>query len=290
MAHLIYSKINKTDPMLKIKFVRKITLLILVILLSLSVEANFFKKDPWFTSKDLMIKNKTYFELFGGAVYPDMTYSIKSFNKVEQDPLFLYDIGISFRFQRGKWFSFSPRLTFLGQGISMKDDLKYRFNAKYVSFSFPVELQFDLTKKMNKSNLKFFFYAGPYIATPVLVHIETKEYSKRLAYKEMNTINWGGEVGVGIRIPTFSLEGRSNIHVRLSFLRGLNDTNTKYERDITDQSQKDQLYVNDGKRFNSAIKLTIGIEIPLKARKLDTFTAGGHGKHYYKKVVVVDEK
>jgi hypothetical protein len=36
--------------------------------------------------------------------------------------------------------------------------------------------------------------------------------------------------------------------------------------------------------------LTIGIEIPLKAKKFVSFTAGGNGKKNYKRVVVVDEK
>jgi hypothetical protein len=290
MGYLIYPKINETDRILKINYVMKIALLLLIILLSISVEANYFNKDPWFTSKDLMIKDKTYFELFGGAVYPDMTYSIKSFNKIEQDLLFLYDVGISLRFQRSKWFSYSPRLTFFGEGISIKDELKYRFSAKYISFSCPVELQFELEKKMNQSVSKIFFYVTPYLATQVSVHIGTKEYSNWLEFREMKTINWGGEVGVGMRIPTFSLEGRSNILIRLSYLRGLNDTYTKFERDIAFQSLKNKLYVNDGKRYNSAIRLTIGIEIPLKNKKTISFTAGGKGKQNYKRVVVVDEK
>jgi hypothetical protein len=276
--------------MLDIKFVKKIILLFWVILLSFSAEANFLKKDPWFTSKDLMIKDKTYFELFGGAVYSNMTYSLKSLNIAERNPLILYDAGISLRFQRGKWFSFAPRLTLLNQGVSMKDELKYRFNANYLSFSFPVELQFELSNKMNRSVSRIFFYMTPYIATPISVHIVTNEYSNWLLLNEMKTINWGGEAGVGLRIPTFSLEGRSNISVRLSYLRGFNNTYTQFEKNLTTQSQRDQLYVIDGKRFNNAIKLTVGIEIPLKNKKIVSFTAGGNGKKNYKRVVVVDEK
>jgi hypothetical protein len=276
--------------MLKVKILMKASLILLISFLSLSATANLLREEPWFSSKDLMIKNKTYFEIFGGAVYPNMTYSTKSINKIERNPFLSYDAGISVRFQRGKWFSFSPRLTYFGQGVSMKDDLKYRLSAKYFSFSFPFELQFDLNKKMNRSKPKFFFYSAPFIAIPVSAHVKTNDYSKTLTRTDMNTFDWGGEVGLGLRIPTFTLDGSSNINIRLSYLRGFNDTYTKFEKNSISLSQREQLYVNDGKRFNSAIKLTIGIEIPLKAKKFVSFTAGGNGKKNYKRVVVVDEK
>jgi hypothetical protein len=280
----------KVRPMLKYNFAKKSIIVLLLIILFNSGKANFFDKDPWFTSKDLMIKNKTFFELFGGVVSPDMTYSIKSFNKIEQVPLFLYDVGISLRFQRGKWFSFSPRLTYLCQGVSINNDLKYRLRANYVNFSIPLELQFELNKKMNKSVTRFFFYATPYIATPISVNLKTNIYSDWLSYSEMNVLNVGGEAGLGFRIPTYSLEGSSNITIRLSYLRGLNDTYTKLEKNIVNQTLRDQLYLDGGKRYNSAVLLTIGIEIPVKAKKYVSFTAGGDGKKNYKRVVVVDEK
>lgn len=275
--------------MLKMNFFMKTPLFLLILLLSLTSLADGKTNEPWFTSKDLLVKNKAFFELFGGAIYPGMTYSMKSFNGVKQDLHFSYEAGVAMRFQRGKWFSFSPRLSFFGQGIAMNDDVNYRLDTKYIGFTFPVELQFDLKRRMNKSTPKFFFFAGPYIATPLSVHIETNNLSKQLTRTEMNTINYGVDAGVGLRIPTFSLEGRSNINVKLSYLQGLNDTYTAYERNLSDQS-KAQLYVNDGKRFNSGIKLTVCIEIPLKAKKMISFTAGGDGKKNYKRVIVVDEK
>jgi hypothetical protein len=268
----------------------KLPLVLLILFLSIIASANFKNDDPWFTSKDLLVKNKTFFELFGGAVCPDMSYSDKSFSTIEHKPLFSYDAGVAIRFQRGKWFSFSPRFTFLGQGVSMNDELKYSLIAKYVSFTLPVEIQLDLSKKMNNSNSKIYFYVGPYIATPVSVNILTKESSYWLLKSEMNRLNYGAEAGIGIRIPTFTLEGRSNINLRLSYLRGLNDTYFVYEKNIQDQSKRAQLYISDGKRFNSGIKLTVCIEIHLKAKKFVSFTAGGDGKKNYKRVVVVDEK
>jgi hypothetical protein len=276
--------------MLKNTFARKTTLLLLLIIFAFAGNASSPDNDPWFTSKDLLVRNKTFFELFGSAVYPDMTYSIKSFNEMKQVPVFLYDVGISLRLQRGKWVSYSPRLTFSRQGVSFNDALKYRFKANYISFSFPVELQLGLSKKLNKSTAKIFFYATPYIATPVSVNIKTTGYSDWLSFDEMGVIDCGGEAGLGFRIPTFSLEGSSNITIRLSYLRGLNDTYTKFEKDIADQLRRDQLYVGDGKRFNGAVKLTLGIEIPMKTKKYVSFTAGGNGKKNYKRVVVVDEK
>ena len=219
-----------------------------------------------------------------------MIYSAKSVGKMEQDPYFLWDYGFALRFQRGKKFSFIPRFTYFGQGISIKDDLNYRLRLNAFSFSFPLELQYDLKKERNVSIPKFFIYAGPYISLPVSARIMTNDYSKWVGFKGMNKINYGGEVGVGFRIPTYSVEGSSNVQVRVSYLRGFNDTYTKFERDITDQSLRDKLYINDGKRFNSAIKLTVGVEIPFKTRKYISFTAGGDGKKNYKRVVVIDEK
>jgi hypothetical protein len=273
---------------MKIKL--KLTFLILLTLLLSSAKANFNQDEPWFASKDLLIKNKTYLELFGGAVYPDMIYSEKSYIGLTRKSFFMYDAGISLKFQRGKWFSFSPRLTYMGQGISMNDNMLYSLQARYVSFSFPFELQLGLTKQMNKSISKIFFYAGPYIATPVSIHLQTKEYSKWLSLSEVKMLNWGGEAGVGIRIPTYSLDGGSNITIRFSYLRGLNDTYTSFEKDLNSQNQGDQFYLDGGKRYNSALKLTIGIEIPIKVKKSISFTAGGDGKKNYKRVVVVDEK
>jgi hypothetical protein len=276
--------------MLKCNFAKKSTLFILMLIISFISKAMLTDGDPWFTSKDKMIKNKTFIELFGGSVYSNMNYSAKSFNTVERVPLFTYDTGISIRFQRGKWFSFSPRLTYLCQGVSFDDDLKYKLRANYVNFSVPLELQFGLRNKMNKSIPKIFFYATPYIGTPISYHIKNNVYSDWLSYSEMSVFNMGVEAGFGFRIPTFSLEGSSNITIRLSYLRGLIDTYTKLEKTIVNQPLREQLFLDGGKRFNSAIKLTIGIEIPVKTKKYVSFTAGGDGKKNYKRVVVVDEK
>lgn len=276
--------------MLRVNLFLKTTLVLLMFILSLTASANFEKDDTWFTSRDLLIKNKTFFEIFGGAVYPNMVYSNKSFDQIERTPYFIYDAGVSLRFQRGKWFSYSPRLTYFGQGISMNDALKYQLRENSVGFSFPFELQFDLSKEMNKSISKLFFYAGPFVSIPVSAHIQTANFTEWLNYNDMKTFDYGGEIGVGVRIPTFSLEGSSIFLFRLSYQRGFNNTFTQYEKSIVDQAKRNQLYVNDGKRFYSALKLTIGIELPLKQKKMVSFTAGGNGKKNYKRVVVVDEK
>jgi hypothetical protein len=282
--------IIKTDPMLKFNFVIKSTLFLLFIIVSFTGNANSSHEEPWFTSKDMMIKHKTFIELFGGPLYSNISYSKSPFNKMEQKPIFLYDAGLSIRFQQGKWFSFSPRFTFICQGIAFENNMKYNLRSNYLSFSFPVELQFELNKKLNKSVTKFFFYASPFVATPVSVHIKTTDYSNWLTSDEIGVIDLGGEAGFGFRIPTFSLEGSSNITIRLSYMRGVNDTYTRFEKNIINQSQQEKLFLNGGERYNSAVKLTIGVEIPMKAKKYVSFTAGGNGKKNYKRVVVVDEK
>jgi len=267
----------------------KINIFFVLIFFSLPVLASGNDDNPWYVSRDLLIKNKTYFELFGGGVYPIMSYSEKSFSQ-DKAPCFLYDFGGAIRFQRGKWFSFSPRLTYMGQGVAMDDDLDYRLRINYISFTFPVELQVYLHERMNKSVSRLFFFAGPYVATPVSSRLLNNSYSKWLTFSEVKKLNLGGEVGVGFRIPTYSLEGSSNIELKLSYLRGFLDTYTNYEKNLADPDLRSQLYINNGKRFNSAIKLTVGIEIPKKTKKYVSFTAGGDGKKRYKKVVVVDEK
>lgn len=276
--------------MLKVKSMLKTSLILIVLSLSIIASAQVSEKNPWFKSKDLLIGNQTCFELFGGAVYPNMTYSTKAFNSVERNQVFLYEVGFSFRFQRGKWFSVSPRLSYFGQGVSMKDENNYSFRMDNLSFALPVEMQFALGKNERKGITKFFVFAGPYIAYPVSGNISAGDFSYDLKAGDITTINWGGEGGLGIRISTFSLESRSNINLRLSYLQGFYDTYSAFEKNRQDQSTTQKLYLDGGKRLNNVIKLTIGIEIPFKNRKLVSFTAGGDGKKTYKKVVVVDEK
>jgi hypothetical protein len=271
---------------MKVEKLRGLKLFLFVFSLSLS-GSSVLAKNPWYSDKDKFAGNGCYLDIFGGGVYPDMKFSNAELNAIERNPMVMYDLGMSLRCQMINWFSAGSRLSYFGQGVSLNNisqnniSQTYKLKVNYVGLSIPLEFQFDLIKKKKGANMKSFFYLAPYFAVPVSGSIKSGVSDEKVVRGDnVADYNYGAEAGIGLRIPTFSLEDRSNLIFRLSWLQGLNDT-------YPELGGVDGF---SGNGINSAIKLTVCVEIPLKTKKMVSFTAGGDGKKSYKKVVVTEQK
>jgi hypothetical protein len=245
--------------------------------------------EPWFTPKDNLRGNKVFYELFGGISYPYMVYSNSTYDNIKRNLVTLPDFGISARFQFKKVFSINPRISYSGQTISIADKSNYQLKSDNINLTIPFDFQFQLGERDQTGTTKLFFFAGPYIALPFSEKISTGTFSANLKMKDLTIPDYGVEAGFGFRIPTFSLEGRSFLSIRLSYFRGFADTYSLKESALNPLLNS-RLYLDGGKRFNNGFKLILGIELPQKNKKVISFNAGGDSKKSYKRVVIIDEK
>jgi len=245
--------------------------------------------SPWYTPKENLVGKKVYYELFGGIAYPRMVFKNYYYNQIKRNDAILPDLGVSVRFQPNRKFSFNPRLSYSKQSLSFSGSNTYQLKFNGINLSLPLDFQFQLGLRDQTSTTKLFFFFGPYIAIPFSGNVTTGSFSAKLKISDLVMPDLGLDAGLGFRIPTFSLEGRSNISIRLSYYRGFVDTYSEVESKVN-PLLNDRLYLNGGKRFNGGFKLSLGVEIPKRTKRVISFTAGGDSKKTYKKIVIVDEK
>lgn len=247
------------------------------------------QKNPWY-SKDMNSTGCCYIELSGGGNYNFVDFSDKNYIPIKTNHLIFPEFGISYRAQLARWFSVSPRLFFLKLGETVSQTEKYTIGINDLSLLLPVDFQISLGGKRKRGITKIHMYAGPYGAIPLFANISTKNNSSQLPTSELSPWNYGIETGIGIRIPTFSLEASSNLNFRIAYRRGFSplyqDQNIKAGAPFADHD----ITLIGGNRFNQSVSLVVGIEIPMKSKNFVSFTAGGDGKKNYKKVVVIDDK
>jgi hypothetical protein len=236
-----------------------------------------------------MAGTRIYYELFGGVSSPTMIYSNSYYDNVVRTSQILPEFGLSARFQFKKWASLIPRFSYIQQGINFQDGNGYTLTTNNINFSLPVEFQLQIGKSNLVGATRVFFFAGPYIGIPFSGKITSGDFSSNLELNDLTYPDYGAEAGLGIRIPTFSLESRSFLNIRFSYTRGFANTYSVAESAIN-PAMNEKLYLNGGERFNGGFKLILGIEIPKKSKRVISFTAGGDGKKNYKKAVIVDEK
>lgn len=257
---------------------------------------SFCQQGPWFKEKEKFVESCCHIEIFGGISLPGMKYSDPAVSSLDKELFVLPDFGASFRYQKIKPFSFGARISYSGMGVNFSDisgfypqgstSVGYSLKIYYLSLSSPVEYQVDIIKSIRGGNPKTFFYLSPYISTPMSATLESSNTSLNLkSGKDIKSFDCGAEVGFGFRIPTFSLEDRSNLILRFSFLQGFIDSYPAENNKVLNP----KLLVVDGTRYNSAAKVTLCIEIPLKPQKVVSYTAGGDGKKNYKKVVNIKD-
>jgi hypothetical protein len=267
--------------------------LLIVLLLILSGFVSWGKEQvedsPWFTPKENLIGKKVYYELFGGISYPKMVFTNYYYNQIKRNSILLPDFGASVRMQFYRKFSFNPRLSYSRQVLSFNNGSNYQLKSNGITLSLPIDFQFQMGSRDQTSTAKLFFFFGPYIAVPFSENITTGSFSAKLKMGDLKIPDFGIDTGLGFRIPTFSLEGRSLISIRLSYFRGFVDTYSEEESKVN-PLLNDRLYLNGGKRFNGGVKLILGVEIPKRNKRIISFTAGGDRNKTYKKIVIVDEK
>ncbi len=266
--------------------IQSILLIITILFFNIELKA---EKNPWYASKDDMAGTKVYYELFGGIIYPAITFSNSNYDNAVRTTFVLPEFGISARFQFKKWISLAPRLSYSQQGIGFQDGSIYKLTTNNINFSLPVDLQFQIGKSNIVGATRFFLFAGPYIGAPFTGKVSTGDYSYSLNFNDLSFPDYGFEAGFGFRIPTFSLENRSFLNIKLSYSRGFANTYSASEP-LLNPPLNERLYLDGGQRFNGGLKLIIGIEMPKKSKRIISFTAGGDGKKNYKKAVIVDER
>ncbi len=263
--------------------------LILFIIVAAFTITGMAQKNPWY-SKDMNSTGCCYVELSGGGSYSTVVFNDKNYIPLKTNFLIFPEFGITYRAQFSKSFSVSPRLFFLKIGETVSQTEKYTLTINDLSLLLPVDFQISLGGKRKRGITKIHMYAGPYGAIPLFANITTKKNSLRMSSNELTPWNYGIETGIGIRIPTFTLEASSNLNFRIAYRRGFSplyqDLNIKAGAPFADND----ITLIGGNRFNQSISLVVGIEIPMKSKSFVSFTAGGDGKKNYKKVVVIDDK
>ena len=155
----------------------------------------------------------------------------------------------------------------------------YSLKIYYLTLSSPFEYQVDIIKSIRGGNPKTFFYLTPYVSTPLSATVESSNTNLKLnPGKDIRNFDCGAEVGFGFRIPTFSLEDRSNLILRFSFLQSFIDSYPDDNNKVLNQ----KLLVVDGTRYNSVAKVTVcrnSIETP----KGYILHCGGDGKKITRK-------
>jgi hypothetical protein len=250
---------------------------------------NFANDNPWFKDKDKMVGNSFHIELLGGGILPFTRYKPEAYNELETKQLILFETGLIFRFQRGKWFSWLPGIKYLQHGSHIVSPYEYKLKANYLTFSLPVEWAFEIERKYKKSTSALILFAGPYIASPISGSVTGEGFQEDIFQNSFTRFNYGIEGGFGFRIQTFSLSDKSNINLRVSWMQGFNDAFAP-EEIISPPAAYDQFNFLEGKRIISGLKVTLSFEISFKSKKIVSFTAGGDGKKNYKKFVIIDEK
>lgn len=247
------------------------------------------QKNPWY-SKDMNSNACRYVELSGGGNYNFMDFSDKNYIPLKTNYLILPEFGITYRAQFSRWFSVSPRLFFFKLGEVVSQTENYTLGINDLGLLVPIDFQIPLGGKRKRGITKIHMYVGPYGAIPLFANITTKKNSLHMSTNELTPWNYGVETGIGIRIPTFTLEASSNLNFRIAYRRGFSplyqDLNIKAGAPFADND----ITLIGGNRFNQSISLVVGIEIPMKSKSFVSFTAGGDGKKNYKKVVVIDDK
>lgn len=245
-----------------------------------------FSKRPFGPSDVPVGKNIFYIELMGGGILPEMIFSGTPYDAYISDPALRRTGGIALRFQNSKVLSYSALISYREQGVTFPEKNETSLNANYLNLFIPVEFDLNFLSEKKKAGPAVVFFAGPYAAYYLGGNVKDLNYDFPLTKNEMNRWDIGVEAGVGIRIPTFSLQGRSNLNLKVSYYYGLNNSFPAVFPDYNNEQLEQLLLSGTGSRINRGLRLTISYEISLNRQKMNTFTAGGDGKKTYKRFLI----
>jgi len=255
-------------------------------LLLLFVTISSFSQRPFGPSDLPVSENMFYLELLGGGILPDMKFAGTPFDADLSEPALRRSGGIAFRFQPSKVFSYSALISYREQGIVIPKRNETSLNANYLNLFFPVEFDLNLRKVKKKAGPVLVLFAGPYAAYFLGGNVKDLKSNFPLKNNDINQWDAGLEAGTGIRIPTFSLQSRSNLNLKASYYYGFINSFPPVFPDYNDGQLEQLLLSKTGNRVNSGYRFTLSYEISLNRQKIDTFTAGGDGKKTYKRFLI----
>jgi hypothetical protein len=257
----------------------------LLVLVCFSFLSKLWAETPWFPPTNLIKAKKTYFEIFGGMQQADMRYDAPGFPGLKRnfDPKVAAGMGV--RYQVGDYFSSALYGVYSQNGISLGEENHYNFYTDNIGVFVPVEYHIKVSSNP-KVKTRIFVQAGPYVSTPVGGRVTSGQYTLPMGKALVAPLDYGVEIGSGVRAAVFSLNGRSYIRLKASYFRGFANTYSESELNGTATSLNQPLYSITGKRVNQGLRLMFSIEIPLEREDVVTFTAGGDGKKTYKRFVV----
>jgi hypothetical protein len=260
----------------------KILLCCLLLLFSLNIKA----QHPFGPSGEGNLNHASYLGIHGGAILPFMSFNNTPFDQVVIGRMIRQNSGLSFRYEKISLFSIGVLLTYREQGVQIKDLNQLALKANYLNVFVPIEKEIKLSRLRKTAGPSVILFAGPYAAYFLYGNAKDKQHEMKLTTQTINLWDAGAEAGLGFRIPTFSMEKRSNLNLKVSYYYGLINSLPATLPDVTDEQFNTLLLSETGTRFNQGIRLTLSYEIALGKHNIQTFTAGGDGKNTYKKFIV----
>lgn len=266
----------ETDKSMKISFILSF------ILLAINLPA----QKTWGPDKSFKEVSDFYLELIGGASVSTYKTSNSDFNALESDYLVKPTYGLGARYHLNNLLSIGANATYRSHGMMLVSDLQPGFQANYINISVP--FTFDCcVKKIKQLAPNVFFFAAPYAGYFLNGEVSTSTDKVALTANDVSTWDYGAEAGIGVRIPTFSMDGKSYLNISASFIQGFANTLPDDASINTTDPTVSQFIPEGSYRWNQGLRLTISYELSLEKRKMTTFTAGGDGKRTYKRYINV---
>ena len=262
-------------------------LLPLVILLILAYASNAQKHRPFGPTEQASEKNVFYLELLGGGIFPGMKFNGTPFDSYRSERFTGQTEGMGFRIQATTFVSYGALISYRSQGVSFPEQQNYLMHANYMNLFVPVEFGVRVGKSKRKARPKVLAFAGPYAAYLLKGDVERGKNEYALSTDEINQWDAGIEGGIGLRIPTFSLQGKSDLNFKVSYYYGLLNTYPEFGANYPEENLDQLLLSKTGSRVNQGLRFTISYAISFGGNKPESFTAGGDGKKTYKRFLNV---
>lgn len=242
-----------------------------------------FGAGPFGPSGQSNSRNIFYIELMGGGILPDMTYSGTPFDNFKTKPELTHTEGIGMRFQSTKAFSIGLMFSYANQGVMIPEAGNYALNTGSLNLNIPFEYGLALGKSKRKANPVFLLFVGPYASKALKSSLSIGKETIQNDLINPYPYDFGAELGMGIRIPTFSVQGKSDLSIKVAYDKGFINNFPDGIAELTELEQEKMLLVPFGQRTNKGIKVTLTYAFSLQAPSNNSFVAGGDGKKTYKR-------
>lgn len=254
----------------------------------LFIQISLFAQSPFGKSKRRFNESLHFIELSGGLILPSFNYFDVNVDAFSNERFYNHTEGLAFRTQFKRHASFAPRVSYeVRGGYYVSENIDYKIKTHNVSLFLPFEYNgyFSKDKKLTKPG--WLLYAGPYVSTCLGGNYLYGNREVLLEKNDVAPIDFGVELGAGVRVPTFSFTGQGNFTIKAAFYHGL-VSSYPYETNERIDRLGNLIVSAQGQRYNMGFKLTLTYEISLSSKKVSTFTAGGDGIKTYKRFILKD--